>query len=112
MNIIKTSREMNSVERYRMTKNPSIQKMRDIVGVTIQVIDWVMYLDTNQKGEEHEILSIRDAGGEVYATNSATFIRSFFEILDILSGAGEKLDTLVIVQGTSKAGRPFITCAL
>lgn len=113
MKILETSKpNMTAIEIYKMTKNPSIQKMRDICGASIQITDWVHYEDENQKGEVHAILSIRDAGGEVYATNSPTFIRSFFEIRDILSSCGEPLEHLEIIQGTSKNGRPFVTCAL
>lgn len=112
MRIIETSTTMTAVELYKMTKNPSILKMREIAGAVINVTAWCFYEDENQKGELQQILSIKDAGGEVYATNSPTFIRSFREIIEILNAAGETLDKLEVIQGTSKNGRPFITCAL
>ena len=104
---------MSGKDLYKMTKNAKIQKMRDAANTTLEVESWVYYVDVDDKGKEHDVVSILDKGtGVVYATNSPTFCRTFKEILDILTNAGEALDTLDVIEGTSKGGRTFITCGL
>ena len=113
MNIITTSKTLNGVELYRMTKNAGIRKMKEAVGTALHVSAWVIYNDTNNADETKEILSILDSDtGIVFATNSPTFIRAFREILDILSSCGEQLEYLQVIGGTSKAGRSYVTAAL
>ena len=113
MEILHKSCEMSGKELYKMTKNASIQKRRDAANSTIKVEKWVHYTDTDDKGKDHDVVSIMDKDtGVVYATNSPTFCRTFTEILEILTEAGEPLDELEIIEGTSKGGRTFITCGL
>lgn len=112
MNIIKKSREdLTAIDLYKMTKNADIMRMSDLPGGTpIHVEDWVLYEDQKQStGELQIILAIR-TGGEVYATNSVTFTREFADIVAMFEG--EDLPDIVKVDGKSKAGRAFITCAL
>lgn len=112
MNILKKSAEMSAADLYRMTKNASIVQMKNAIGTVLNVTAWVIYEDTNQKGETNTITTIRDEDGTVYATSSPTFLRAFTEILEIYEGSGEQLTSLMVVPGTSKAGRQFITCAI
>ena len=113
MEILHKSCEMNAKELYRMTKNAAVQKMKDAANTTLKVEKWVHYMDTDVNGKEHEVVSIMDGQtGVVYATNSPTFCRTFAEILEIMTEAGEPLDELEIIEGTSKGGRTFITCGL
>ncbi len=113
MEIIKTSKEMTAKEKYAMTKNADISKMSTIkAGTKVNVKSWLLYEDVNQKtGEVQQILSI-DTGKGVFATNSPTFVRDFFDMVDIFTDNGEDLDSFKMTGGTSKAGRAFITCAL
>ena len=104
---------MSGKDLYKMTKDARIQKMRDAANSTLEIVAWVYYTDVDDKGKEHDVVSIRDKlTGLVYATNSPTFCRTFKEILDILTDAGEALETLDVIEGTSKGGRTFITCGL
>ena len=109
MTITKTSRELTKKESYKMTLAPSIKKMRDIVGAKIDVSAFIMYKDVNSDGKEQEILSVMDADGTVYATNSPTFKKDFSNICDIMDGEDFSIE---VISGTSKAGREFITCTL
>ena len=109
MTITKTSRELTKKESYKMTLSPSIKKMRDIVGAQIDVSAFIMYKDVNSDGKEQEILSVMDADGTVYATNSPTFKKDFANICDIMDGEDFSIE---VISGTSKAGREFITCTL
>lgn len=109
MTITMTSRELTKKESYNLTFSPSIKKMRDIVGAQIDVSAFVMYEDVNSDGKEQEILSVMDADGTVYATNSPTFKKDFANICEIMDGEDFSIE---VISGTSKAGREFITCTL
>lgn len=115
MNITKESRALSVKEKYTMTMSPKIQRMKDVIGQQIEVAAWATYEDADSKtGELKTILSIMTPEGKVVATNSATFMRDFDEILDIICDAEEEIEvpTIEVITGTSKAGREFITCAL
>jgi len=113
MQIIEKSREMDAKDLYRMTRNAKIQKMKDAANSTIKVDAWVHYQDENNSGKVQDIISIEEKEtGTVYATNSPTFIHEFLAIVKILEDAGETLNELEIISGTSKGGRTFITCGL
>lgn len=109
MTITKTSRELTKKESYKMTLDPTIKKMRDIVGAQIAVSAFVLYTDVNFDGKENEILSVMDDDGVVYATNSPTFKKDFAKIYEIMDGEDFSIE---VISGTSKAGREFITCTL
>lgn len=109
MTITMTSRELTKKESYKMTLAPTIKKMRDIVGAQIDVSAFILYEDVNSDGKEQEILSVMDADGTVYATNSPTFKKDFAKIYEIMDGEDFSIE---VISGTSKAGREFITCTL
>lgn len=111
MNIIKTSRELNKKELYKLTKAPNSCSMTDAVGMTLKVDCWILYQDTNNKGETVEILAIMDGEGKVYTTISETFKRSFLEdICEIFDDPAE-FPEIEIIEGTTKNGRTYINCA-
>ena len=109
MTIIKTSKELTKRVSYKMTLDPAIKKMKDFIGVRIDVAAYCLYSDTNKDGKEVEVLSIMDTDGGVCATNSNTFKRDFMNIADLM---GDEEYTIEVISGQSKAGREFITCTL
>lgn len=111
MNILKTSvPEMDKATVYRLTKSPAVMRMSDIpADEEITVSAWCEYEEPDYKEPDtiNHILSIMDENtGCAYATNSATFQRSFAEITDIFGNSGF---TISVMHGTSKNGRDFIT---
>ena len=48
--------------------------------------------------------------GEVFATNSPTFIKDFRKLVDLFNSSNERVEKIEIISGLSKAGRTFITC--
>ena len=113
MEIIKTSRDLTIREKYAMTKGANVRKMSDCAGVVLEIEAWALYKDWNEKDQkDNEILSILTKDKEIFATISETFKREFFDMWDMFVSSGETLDEIAIVSGTSKAGRPFITCTL
>lgn len=110
MRIIESSVELTAAQRYHLTKSPAVQKMKNCVGKTLNMEQWCMYIDSDKEGKEQRILSILTTDGEVYATNSPTFIDSFEEMQEIFTDAGEQVHAVNVISGTSKAGREYITC--
>lgn len=105
MEITRKSREFTPAEIYKATKSNSIKRMSDIADNEIIVAkDYIVYEDSKEDGSSITILSIITDTG-IYATNSATFIRTFLDIVDIM---GELPVNITVGHDTSKNGRKFI----
>ena len=109
MNIIQTNRELSVAERYSMTRDAKIQRMRDAIGSRLEIDAVCLYEDEDKDGKTQEILSIKTTDGEIFATNSATFIREFKAIISLFEDCGEPLKAVTVISGVSKGGREFIS---
>lgn len=107
--IKRISKELTKKEVYQMTMSPKIQKISDNKGVVIDVAAYCFYSDEKADGKTVDILSVMDADGSIYATNSPTFRDDFERICAIMDGEDFSIE---VISGTSKAGREFVTCAL
>lgn len=108
--IIKKSDNLTSVMMYGATISPAIKRMQDYKGVTLDVDGYVYFRDVKENDENAvDILSIV-SGADAYATNSATFISSFFQMMDFFATCGQEVHAVTIEEGVSKAGRSFIQC--
>lgn len=112
MRIIKSNKELTTKERYKLTMDPTIGKMKDAIGSRLSIEAWAVYEDTNSDGKEQTILSILTKDGEVFATNSPTFLREFQRLNELFEDAGETVEAVEVVSGTSKNGREYITVTL
>lgn len=110
MNIIKTSKNLSPKEIYQLTMSPEVQKMSDAVGQIIEIEAWAIYEDENSKGELQKILAIKTPENDIFATNSATFKEDFEKMNELFETLGEKVHSITVTSGESKAGRTFITC--
>lgn len=110
MEIIKSSKEFNKRELYKLTKGDT-ESIQNAAGLVINLDCFIEYADVNQKGEEVEILAIMDKSGTVYSTISQTFKQRFYEIIDIF-GTGEELPGIMVTEGRSKAGRSYMSCTI
>lgn len=108
--IKKSSDELTMKQMYDLTRSPEIQKVSDNDSALVQVDAWVLYNDTDKDGNTREILSILDNEVGAIATNSATFICNFMEIIEMCMDCGVEVQHVKISSGTSKAGRKFYTC--
>ena len=108
--ITRSSDELTMKQLYDLTKSPEIQKVSDNEGALVQVDAWALYKDTDKEGKTREILSILDNEVGAVATNSASFIRDFMEIIEMSMDCGVEVQHVKISSGTSKAGRKFYTC--
>lgn len=112
MKIIRSKNENLTVkEKYLMSMNPEIRRMRDAEGMIIPVKNWMLYSDLDKDGNEQTLLSILSEDNVAYATNSKTFMDSFSDLCDMFTDNGEEITAVKVIGGQSKAGRHFITCA-
>ena len=112
MRIIESKNENISVkEKYLMSMNPEIRRMRDAEGMILPVLNWMIYSDKDKEGNEQTLLSILSEDNVAYATNSRTFIESFDTLRDMFTDSGEEITAIKVIGGQSKAGRHFITCS-
>lgn len=110
MKIVRTSKELSAAERYHLTMSPAIQKMKDAKGANLSVSAWCVYEDEDKDGKNQYILSILTKEGEIFATNSKTFIDDFVKMWDLFAECGETVNSINVVSGFSKANREYITC--
>lgn len=112
MQIINQSGNLSTKDVYHLTMNPATQKMKDIKGQRLEVDCWCIYEDVQKStGAVQEILAIKTPEGEIFATNSPTFIDDFMRMWDLFTQSGETVHAVNVISGTSKAGREFITCS-
>lgn len=111
MNILYKLNVANHKDLYDLTKSPAIKKMTSIEGETHDIDCAVIYEDLKQDGEIQKILSFRcKESGEIFATNSPTFIRDFEDARDMLAEFNEQIHAIKVEGGTSRNGRHFICC--
>lgn len=105
INILSSSGDLDKEQIYFMTKAPNIMKMSDVKEQTLDIDCWVIYEDTNSEGETQQLFSLLTPEGEAYATNSATFLDSFQDIIGIF----EHVDRIKVGSGVSKNNRTYLT---
>lgn len=111
MNILYKLNVETPKDMYDLTKSPVIKKLSSIKGECRSIACAIIYEDINQDGETQKIFSFRCMNtGEIFATNSPTFIRDFEEIRDMLVEFNEEVHSILIEARTSRAGRTYLSC--
>lgn len=117
MAFIKTNiDETNKKQFYRMTKGDSTKIEGIEKGVSLPVELYALYEEQKtrkkQDGTEEEytqrVLTFT-SGGHKFGTISATFIKSFLDIVEIMDG---EPFAVIITGGQSKNGRNYVNCEL
>ena len=104
------SKDFTEVEQYLMTLDRGIKSLKDVEDNTsIPVAGYLTFTDEKEDEDNVELLSIITPDNEVFCCQSDTFKRSFDNITNIMHG---KSFSVIKVSGTTKAGRPYIDCAL
>ena len=104
------SKDFTEVEQYLMTLDRNIMSLKDVVDNTsIPVAGYLTFTDEKDNGDSVDILSIITPDNEVFTCQSSTFKRSFDNITNIMH---DKPFSIFKISGTTKAGRPYIDCAL
>ena len=110
MTIYEKSREFSKVETYLLTSSPDVESIKNVENETSITVDgYILFKDTDQNGEETDILSIITPDKKVYACQSQTFKRSFIEIFELMDGESF---SIIKKSGVSKGGRDYINCVL
>lgn len=113
MTIVNQTPNLKASDIYSMTKGTNVRKMTDFAGEVLDVAKFILYTDTSNTGDEMTILCIETTDGTRIATNSATFIRNFWDIQTIFTASGEQAPTRYKVgSGRSKSNRQYLTCDL
>ena len=108
--IFTQSKDFTEVEQYLMTLDNGIHSLKDVEDNTsISVAGYLTFTDEKENGDSVDILSIITPDNEVFSCQSATFKRSFDNIINIMH---DKSFSIIKVSGTTKAGRPYIDCIL
>ena len=101
---------------YRMTKGDS-QKIEGLErGLSLPVDNFALYTEVKDRKKqdgtteqyEQTVLTFT-SGPHKFGTISATFIKSFLEIVDIMEGDPF---AIIITGGESKSGRKYVNCEL
>lgn len=114
MEILRSNLDLkNKVDVYRLTKASSVMVQDAPDGLSVPVAKWALYNDPKEQKDgtmkENHVLSFVDVTGVKYSTVSATFIREFMAVVEIMS---PDPFAVLLVHGTTKAGKPFVTCEL
>lgn len=109
MQIIATNKELDKKDIYFLTKANNTQKMSDAAGQTLEASIWALYEDANSDGEVHTIFSMKTPEGEIYATNSESFVRSINDMLDVFDP--DEIEKIQVIANKSKNNRTFLTAA-
>lgn len=111
MEIIRKTEGLTSADLYALTKGNDVKKLSDAKGELIDIGKYVLYNDTDVKGNPMTVLAVETPSGERYATNSKTFIRNFTDIVAIYEAGNDSIPTRYKVGwGTSKSNREYLTC--
>lgn len=107
MNIVKTSKGLTKMQAYKLRSSKESHSFRDAAGTEVEVSAWMNYEDENSNGETVNILAIMTPEGEVFAGQSDTFKRSFFEAVDIF---GDELEAIKVITNVARSGREYVDC--
>ena len=101
---------------YRMTKGDS-QKIEGLEkGLSIPVDQYALYTEVKDRKKQDGTIEQYDqtvltftSGSHKFGTISATFIKSFLEVVEIMDGDPF---AIIITGGESKNGRNYVNCEL
>ena len=110
--ITNKSQGFSNLEVYNMTKSHKLNTLKNLEdGEKLEVEGFMEWEDTNEEtGEATELMSLLTTDGETYVTQSDTFKRDFFDIVEIF----ERKFPITIEHGIgkSKAGREYHYCTV
>lgn len=115
MNIKNASREFTNREAYVLTQSDGAKPVKEAVGSTLEVVDWLRYDYVGQDPEtkkdvERDAVTLITAEGERFRSINKAFVERFDDILESLKG--EPVGALDVLEKESSNGRKYITCAL
>lgn len=94
--------------RYNLLESRDGGSLNNCVGQKIQIKAYVLITDTNpETAEVTRRLRLLTTDNEILGTSSSSFIQGLERYLDCMES--DELTELEVSQGTSKAGRRYLT---
>lgn len=107
MNIITASTEDKKI-LYKLTRDRNRAPMRAATA-TLEIAHYVIYEDVNNStGEVVRLASIQAKDGNIFTTNSNTFVDDFGAIVE----AFPDVDAVKVEKMLSKKNREFLVCGM
>lgn len=108
--ITNKSQEFTNLEVYNMTKSHKLNALKNLENdATLEVAGFMEWEDVNEEtGETTQLMSLLTTDGAAYVTQSDTFKRDFFDIVEIFEHSFPI--TVGHGVGKSKAGREYHYC--
>lgn len=110
--ITNKSQEFSNLEVYKMTKSHNLNTLKNLENdAKLEVAGFMEWEDVDEEtGETTALLSLLTTDGTAYVTQSDTFKRDFFDIVEIF----EHSFPITVTHGVdkSKAGREFHFCGV
>lgn len=110
--ITNKSQEFSNLEVYNMTKSHKLKTLKNLEDhAKLEVAGFMEWEDVNKEtGKTIQFMSLLITDGTAYVTQSDTFKRDFFEIVEIFEHSFPI--TVEHGVGKSKAGREYHFCAV
>lgn len=112
MDIVKTNimdNEWTMELSYDMFESPDRLRGADLKGQQVHVDKYCLYEEFNAYSEMVRILTVLTTEGQVFATTSAAFIRTFDRIMELANKCKVTDVCIEIVSERSKNNREYIT---
>lgn len=114
--IIKSSGNLDTYSEYDLIESPAIVSLKNVENNGLICVGaWVKYLTTDNNGDEITCISVQDANtGDVFSGQSATFCKTFEDVIDRISDMDEvpEMFFIKVLHRQSKSGRDYLICAL
>lgn len=111
MNILNKSGELTMAQLYKLSKSPEIAKLSTVKGEEIDIAAFLVYEDESADGKVTTVASFETEQGELYASNSVTFVRDFRDILAMCAEAGAPMPKRIkVLPKVGKSGREYLQC--
>lgn len=114
--IINSSSTLDVYTEYDLIESPAIVSLKNVENKgLICVGSWVEFRTVDNSGNEITCISVQDENtGEVFSGQSATFRKSFEDIVDRVFDIEEvpEMFYIEVLHRTSKSGRDYLNCAL
>ena len=115
MNVHATSREFTNRELYVLTQSDGAKPVKEAIGTTLEVVDWLRYdyvgQDPDTKEDvERDAVTLITAEGERFRSINKAFVERFDSIIETLGN--EPVGALDVLEKESANGRKYLTCAL
>lgn len=112
MDIVKTNimeNEWTMDLSYDMFESPDRLRGADLKGSRVHVDKYCLYEEFDSQGNTVRVLTVSTNEGQIFATTSAAFVRTFDRIMELAKRCNVADVCIEIVAERSKNNREYIT---